>query len=89
MSEFTIDCSKTSSCPDVIIFFHIPVGKGIECELRYDIRQVMVLKTFVKCPKGIEVISSNFQMVYVQYQVPINIEIEDATPAELDVLYPG
>lgn len=28
-------------------------------------------------------------MVYVQNQVPINIEIEDATPAELDVLYPG
>lgn len=49
----------------------------------------MVLKTFVRCPKGIEVISSNFQVVYVQYQVGINIEIEDVTPAKLDVLYPG
>jgi hypothetical protein len=65
------------------------VGKGLGCELRYDIRQVMVLKTFVRCPKGIEVISSNFQVVYVQYQVGINIEIEDVTPAKLDVLYPG
>ena len=63
------------------------MGKGIECELRYDIRQVMVLKTFVRCLKGIEVISSNFQVV--QYQVGINIEIEDVTPAKLDVLYPG
>lgn len=63
------------------------MGKGIESKLRYDIRQVMVLKTFVRCPEGIEVISSNFQVV--QYQVGINIEIEDVTPAKLDVLYPG
>lgn len=31
---------------------------------------------------------SNFEMVYVQYQVGVNIEIEDVTPAESDVLYP-
>ena len=49
----------------------------------------MVLKIFVRCPKGIEVISSNFQMVYFQYQVDLNTEIENITPAELDVLYPG
>ena len=65
------------------------MDKDIECGLGYDIQQDMVLKIFVRCPKGIEVISSNFQMVYFQYQVGINTEIEDVTPAEMDVLYPG